>query len=662
MPSTTTDRIDGLTTSVAVKAPCRVATSTNIGLSSLQTIGGITVEDGDRVLVVAQTDSKENGIYVAHATAWERARDFDGSRDVVTGTLVVVRSATGAGADTLYRVTSTSDPIVFGSSAIAFEAATFLTGNATNINFTQAGTGAVTRTTQNKMRDYFSVKDYGATGDGSTDDTDEIQAGIDYLHSIGGGVLHFPAGVYKVTSLTLKQYVILQGEGLATINSGAGTIIQAAGAGVPVDTPAGSTFGIGIRGIYFRGVNGLSTRGVRLRNVSASVFEDLFFVTFQDEALICEAGLNNHFIKVGGYNCVMNRSRSAKTGAFDISGTDHRCYDVEFTCSQSGRSDANLYVCAIAIRMVNGFCDTLVGHTSDVGIYIASAETRYVNCRALQNFGPGYDIPSGTNQITNCYASQNSLFAANTYDAFALASSQGNILTGCRAANGSHRYGFSDTGDFSTLSARNQYFGCRSANHVSGAFSTVATNQNGSAPVFSAQMLKFTNGDTTPSVEQTTLASFANYASPTTVTYFDDGLNGQHIVLLGNSNVTLQNNASFILTNTGADKTLRTNVLYYFQKIGSTWCELMTHEYIQGSATFNPSSLADGAGETTTVTVTGAALGDFVEVSFSLDLAGITLTGYVSAANTVSVRFQNETGGVVDLGSGTLRARVRKSS
>jgi hypothetical protein len=80
-----------------------------------------------------------------------------------------------------------------------------------------------------------------------------------------------------------------------------------------------------------------------------------------------------------------------------------------------------------------------------------------------------------------------------------------------------------------------------------------------------------------------------------------------------------------------------------------------------GSSTYNPPSLNDGDGATTTVTVTGAALGDFAEASFSNDLQGITMTAWVSVANTVSVRFQNETGGVLDLASGTLRARVRKA-
>lgn len=82
--------------------------------------------------------------------------------------------------------------------------------------------------------------------------------------------------------------------------------------------------------------------------------------------------------------------------------------------------------------------------------------------------------------------------------------------------------------------------------------------------------------------------------------------------------------------------------------------------FVSGSVAYDPPSLADGAGATTTVTVTGAALGDYVTPSFSLDLQGISVTAYVSSANTVAVRFQNESGGVLDLASGTLRAIARK--
>lgn len=80
---------------------------------------------------------------------------------------------------------------------------------------------------------------------------------------------------------------------------------------------------------------------------------------------------------------------------------------------------------------------------------------------------------------------------------------------------------------------------------------------------------------------------------------------------------------------------------------------------LEGSATYDPPNLADGAGATTTVTCTGASLGMFAEASFSLDLQGITLTAWVSASNTVSVRFQNESGGAIDLASGTLRVRAK---
>lgn len=83
--------------------------------------------------------------------------------------------------------------------------------------------------------------------------------------------------------------------------------------------------------------------------------------------------------------------------------------------------------------------------------------------------------------------------------------------------------------------------------------------------------------------------------------------------------------------------------------------------WFDGSKSYNPGSLADGAGETTTVTVSGAALGDYVQVSFNLDLQSVALMAWVSATDTVSARFQNETGGVVDLASGTLRVRVTKA-
>ena len=77
------------------------------------------------------------------------------------------------------------------------------------------------------------------------------------------------------------------------------------------------------------------------------------------------------------------------------------------------------------------------------------------------------------------------------------------------------------------------------------------------------------------------------------------------------------------------------------------------------TCTLDAGSLADGAGETDTITVPGVALGDIVlGASFSVDEAGLSVTGYVSAADTVSLRIQNESGGTVNLASATVRVVV----
>lgn len=94
----------------------------------------------------------------------------------------------------------------------------------------------------------------------------------------------------------------------------------------------------------------------------------------------------------------------------------------------------------------------------------------------------------------------------------------------------------------------------------------------------------------------------------------------------------------------------------------STWVEAgyrIRNAVRQGSVSYNPPSIAAGAQATTTVTVTGANVGDRAELTFSQSLGGLLLTGYVSAADTVTAVFANLTGGAVDLASGTLGATVR---
>jgi hypothetical protein len=88
--------------------------------------------------------------------------------------------------------------------------------------FTQSGTGAVTRTVESKLQDVVSVKDFGAVGDGVTDDTAAIQAAINSFAPYNsfvadGGNLYLPPGRYKLTAsldLTGKHGLALIGSGV----------------------------------------------------------------------------------------------------------------------------------------------------------------------------------------------------------------------------------------------------------------------------------------------------------------------------------------------------------------------------------------------------------------------------------------------------------------
>ena len=69
--------VDSVAQGLDVKGSCRAATTGNITLSGTQTIDGVAVVAGDRVLVKDQSTSSQNGIYVAAAGAWSRASDAD---------------------------------------------------------------------------------------------------------------------------------------------------------------------------------------------------------------------------------------------------------------------------------------------------------------------------------------------------------------------------------------------------------------------------------------------------------------------------------------------------------------------------------------------------------------------------------------------------------
>jgi hypothetical protein len=75
---------------------------------------------------------------------------------------------------------------------------TSVPGSSAAVSHIGLGSGAVPTTVQAKLREFISVKDFGAVGDGVADDTGACQAAVDYVTSIGGGTVYFPQGSYRL--------------------------------------------------------------------------------------------------------------------------------------------------------------------------------------------------------------------------------------------------------------------------------------------------------------------------------------------------------------------------------------------------------------------------------------------------------------------------------
>jgi hypothetical protein len=142
-------------------------------------------------------------------------------------------------------------------------------------------TGAVGKTVHQKLQEIVSVKDFGATGNGTTDDTAFIQAAIDSFPA-AGGTLHFPPGTYKVTaSINVNKPIHLIG-GPAGSNyqpvtaptvkllwgslSG-GSVVKVGGFGTLIS-------GGGMDGFFIDG-NNIADTGLHLKDIQRAYFNGI---------------------------------------------------------------------------------------------------------------------------------------------------------------------------------------------------------------------------------------------------------------------------------------------------------------------------------------------------------------------------------------------------
>lgn len=231
------------------------------------------------------------------------------------------------------------------------------------INFLQVGTGAITRTGESKFQDVINVRDFGATGDGVTDDTAAIQAAIDSIDTaeltLTGGVVYIPRGEYIISStIYIRNSEVTEHLASVTIRGDGihNTIIKCADSFTDVDAVymQHSNYCV-IEDLHIHG-NDKSTNGFHIENGSEVVVNRVFarsnsgsgFLVDNVKVLTmshCRSSNPNgtcNFDFSGGYNVALNIENCYALDT-DATGTGFKVRDVAYSlftacaCDDAGR-------------------------------------------------------------------------------------------------------------------------------------------------------------------------------------------------------------------------------------------------------------------------------------------------------------------------------------
>jgi hypothetical protein len=534
---------------------------------------------------------------------------------------------------------------------------------------------------------YVSVKDYGAVGDGSTDDTDAIQDAIDAVCAEGGSVF-FPAGLYKVTDeITVSSLYPVHLFGCSSGQIYNGTVANAglviggniAGSMILYTAPDSGTRaahgGGSVRHLSFfdatsNAVPGTytCTAALELNDFATSTVQDCTFSGINGSAIKGEfvvmtriVGNNIRYCGATSKPAVYFPSTSSSFPAQSLSILDNRievCQDAAYLSVGANASCVKI--------TNNGFeADTTVADSNQEFMTLAGIDHSVTGNHFNRNTGSqatlscssssfnGNSFSGGVYATTSVTVSgSRNAFSGNTFNSArtaieVLLSGESNAFSGntvhssgqvkitgnCNVVSGNTF--FENTCTTAALGAGSDFwvYDTSSLSNISG---NVFTNSGGSVTTVGA--VKVTG--TCPSVNGNTFRAFAGS---------------------GNGAIAIRNESSnsVITANVEANCTTFISTSSYAGEISGNMPTTAAAP-LSGSTTWNPGDLADGVTESTTVTVTGAAVGDFVEVSLGVALQNLILSGEVSAADTVTATLLNETGGNINLASSTLKAKVSK--
>lgn len=236
------------------------------------------------------------------------------------------------------------------ASALALELAssTLPTQGAGMLGYRLNAIGSVGRDLALKLAERVSVKDFGAVGDGISNDTAAFSLAVAHLNSVGGGILEVPRGQYKVGPVTLAFAGIrIRGAGreatqiMATTNSvcfefslfggqewGVEDLSihytgdQTAGVAIKADGGGSATVNGCIRNVYIeRCFNGIS-----LGNSQATVIDGLQIWYFTGSGLVFTGNLNDVYIRnvfLNGAQFTSPSTPNAASVGIDVSGKAH---------------------------------------------------------------------------------------------------------------------------------------------------------------------------------------------------------------------------------------------------------------------------------------------------------------------------------------------------
>ncbi|HZU63740.1 MAG TPA: glycosyl hydrolase family 28-related protein [Novosphingobium sp.] len=447
----------------------------------------------------------------------------------------------------------------------------YLRGNSGSgvLGFLPAGTGAVARTVQAKLAENVSVKDFGAKGDGSTDDTAAIQAAITAVGAAGGGRLLVPPGTYKISAqITAAANVNLYANYSAR-NTPA-TMQAASGfTGRMIYVPqAAASFSVS--GISFLStVTADSSIYIDASSVGVSYcgfnFSGRAGVELSANSIACEVA------HCTGTNLVYQRSAlTAAVGGLHVLGTDHYITDNEFNCWSGNNTvvSSGAYACSIYIGGANHFLVGNIGEFGETGVWVDANKSRFTGNRADRCMGHGWVIPGASNCFTACQAVQCGTGATNSYDGWQI-SGVLNRFVGCMVpylGQSTLRYGWNDKVD--SYTQKNEMVGC-SCDEAYGT-SAYHNNFDGGGFLFGTGFYTQTSGSVIDVSGKTNIVLY--YTTAQTVTQMTGGVNGQTVRLMAvNGNVTVHNNQFKTLT--GADIVLQQFAVYEFTWWNYGWMQ-----------------------------------------------------------------------------------------